>query len=190
MSDQVAPINESQWEKLKVKLKKQVGDTAYKNWLKQLSFNSIDKNVITLSVPTKFLRDWIASHYVEKIKLIFKEFDPKLDVLKIVVKSNGGRIVPGTARLLTGVQNKKRQFDVRSNQGNSYPEDFGAPLDPRYKFENFVVGKPNELAFAAAQRITEAEKVTFNPLFLYGGVGLGKTHLMNAIGWQIKKNNC
>ena len=63
-------------------------------------------------------------------------------------------------------------MDIRSNQSSSYPGDFGAPLDPRFTFDNFVVGKPNELAFAASSRVAESEKVTFNPLFLYGGVGL------------------
>ena len=68
-------------------------------------------------------------------------------------------------------------MDLRSNQSSTYPNEFGAPLDPRFTFENFVVGKPNELAFAASQRVSEANKITFNPLFLCGGVGLGKTHL-------------
>src|SRR5690606_27209484 len=62
----------------------------------------------------------------------------------------------------------------------------GTALDPRFTFENFVVGKPNELAYAAARKIAESDKVDFNPLFLYGGVGLGKTHLMHAIAHAIK----
>ena len=64
-------------------------------------------------------------------------------------------------------------MDIRSNQSSSYPNDFGAPLDPRFTFDNFVVGKPNELAFAASSRVAESQNVAFNPLFLYGGVGLG-----------------
>ena len=72
--------------------------------------------------------------------------------------------------------------------GQAEPNPNCAQLDPRFTFENFVVGKPNELAYAAARRVAEAKKVPFNPLFLYGSVGLGKTHLMNAIAWQIRKS--
>ena len=189
MVNEASPFNLQSWEKLKVKLKKQVGETAYKSWLRQISFKSAENDSLTISVPTKFLRDWIATHYAEKIKVLCKEKNPEIEILKIVVKQTGGRIVPGTTRLVENQSNNERKYDVRSQQMLSYPEDFGAPLDPRYAFDNFVVGKSNELAFAAAQRVAEAEKVTFNPLFLYGGVGLGKTHLMNAIGWKIKKNN-
>ena len=168
-------FNTQVWDKLKLKLKKEVGDTAYNNWLKQLSFSSFEEDTITFSVQTKFLRDWIATHYAEKIKNICKQKIENLNILKIVVKRSGGRVMPGTERLINTEAENKKEFDVRRQQALSYPEDFGAPLDPRFTFENFVGGKPNELAFAAAKRICEVSKVTFNPLFLYGGVGLGKT---------------
>ena len=181
-------LNANSWEKIKTKLKKQVGETAYNNWLKQLSYNSSEEDNLTVSVPTKFLRDWIANHYADTIKNICKEEYPELFALKIVVKQYGGRVIPGTARLVES-KSQTEKYDIRSQQTFTYPGDFGAPLDPRYTFDNFVVGKPNELAYAAAKRVADAETVTFNPLFLYGGVGLGKTHLMNAIAWEIKKNN-
>ena len=181
-------INIETWSKIKDQIRKKVGETAYNNWLKQINFNASEKETLTLSVPTKFLRDWIVNHYADQIKIVCKEFDKNFVSLKIVVKQNGGRVVPGTARLVENEQPIKK-YDIRSQQSFTYPGDFGAPLDPRFTFDNFVVGRPNELAFAAAKRVAEAEKVTFNPLFLYGGVGLGKTHLMNAIAWEIKKNN-
>ena len=181
-------FNEKNWTNLKKDLKKIVGDTAYNNWLKQLSLISIEENTITLSVPTKFLRDWIVNNYADKIKNECKKYIKEIDIIKFLVKPIGGRIVPGTTRTIKSTDNYwKSSMDIRSNQTFSYPNDFGAPLDPRFTFDNFVVGKPNELAFAASERISESENVTFNPLFLYGGVGLGKTHLMHAIGWNIKE---
>ena len=144
MGNEASPFNLQSWEKLRIKLKKQVGETAYKSWLRQISFKSAESDSLTISVPTKFLRDWIATHFAEKIKVLCKEKNPEIEILKIVVKQNGGRIVPGTTRLVE-TQSNERKYDVRSQQMLSYPEDFGAPLDPRYAFDNFVVGKSNEL---------------------------------------------
>ena len=187
MKDSFLDFNEKKWPLLKKDLKKIVGDTAYNNWLKQLSFISNKENTITLSVPTKFLRDWIVNNYSDKIKNECNKYIENIEAIKFVVKPVGGRVVPGTTRTIKSTDNQwKTTMDIRSNQ-SSYPTDFGAPLDPRFTFDNFVVGKPNELAFAASERVAESEKVTFNPLFLYGGVGLGKTHLMHAIGWKIKE---
>ncbi len=179
---------EKNWLSLKKDLKVSVGDSAYNNWIKHLSFVSFESNTLSFSLPTKFLRDWIVNNYSEKIKTVSKKYLDKIDTIKFVVKPNGGRIVPGTTRTIKSTDNQwKSSLDIRSNQQSSYPNEFGAPLDPRFTFDNFVVGKPNELAFAASERVAEADKVTFNPLFLYGGVGLGKTHLMHAIGWKIKE---
>ena len=186
MNDNFIGFNESGWKNFKKDLKKIVGDTAYNNWLKQLNFLSLEDDTLALSVPTKFLRDWIVNHYADKIKLHCKKYNMKVETLKIAVKPVGGRIVPGTARIVKNEKQKWGNFDIRNNQPNSSSDDFGAPLDPRFTFDNFVVGKPNELAFAASQRVAESEKVTFNPLFLYGGVGLGKTHLIQAVGHEIK----
>ena len=188
MTETTTDFNENNWQNLKKDLKKVVGNTAYNNWLKQLAFLSIDKDTISMSVPTKFLRDWIVNHYADKIKSHCNKINKDIEILKIVVKPIGGRIVPGTARVIKNIGNERKwggSLDIRNNVENNSTNSFGAPLDPRFTFENFVVGKPNELAFAAAQRIAEDDKVTFNPLFLYGGVGLGKTHLMHAIGWNI-----
>ena len=189
MEDSFLGFNEKNWLNLKKDLKKIVGDTAYNNWLKQLTFLSIKDQTISFSVPTKFLRDWVVNNYADKIKNQCKNYIKNIEAIKFVVKPVGGRVVPGTARTFKNTDNQwKNSLDIRSNQSSS-ANDFGAPLDPRFTFDNFVVGKPNELAFAASQRVAESENVTFNPLFLYGGVGLGKTHLMHAIGWKIKEKS-
>ena len=189
MEDSFLGFDEKNWLNLKKDLKKIVGDTAYNNWLKQLTFLSVKDQTISFSVPTKFLRDWVVNNYADKIKNQCKNYIKNIEAIKFVVKPAGGRVVPGTARIIKNTDNQwKNSLDIRSNQSSS-PNDFGAPLDPRFTFDNFVVGKPNELAFAASQRVAESEDVTFNPLFLYGGVGLGKTHLMHAIGWKIKEKS-
>ena len=179
---------EKNWLSLKKDLKNIVGESAYNNWIKHLNFISFENKTLSFSLPTKFLRDWILNNYSDKIKTASKNYINNLEVIKFVVKPNGGRIVPGTARTIKNTDNQWRStLDIRSNQHSAYPNEFGAPLDPRFTFDNFVVGKPNELAFAASERVAEASLVSFNPLFLYGGVGLGKTHLMHAIGWKIKE---
>ena len=189
MEDSFLGFDEKNWLNLKKDLKKIVGDTAYNNWLKQLTFLSVKDQTISFSVPTKFLRDWVVNNYADKIKNQCKNYIKNIEAIKFVVKPAGGRVVPGTARIIKNTDNQwKNSLDIRSNQSLP-PNDFGAPLDPRFTFDNFVVGKPNELAFAASQRVAESENVTFNPLFLYGGVGLGKTHLMHAIGWKIKEKS-
>ena len=190
MKDSFLDFNEKKWLHLKRDLKEIAGSTAYNNWLKQLTFLSIENQTISFSVPTKFLRDWIVNNYADKIKTQCKKHVKEIEAIKFVVKPLGGRVVPGTARIIKNTDNQwNNTLDIRSNQFSSSAGDFGAPLDPRFTFDNFVVGKPNELAFAASQRVAESETVTFNPLFLYGGVGLGKTHLMHAIGWKIKERN-
>ena len=189
MTNEIDLSEEKNWFSLKNNLKQSVGDSAFNNWIKHLNFVSFENNTLSFSLPTKFLRDWIVNNYSETIKTESKKFINQIDVIKFVVKPNGGRIVPGTTRTIKSTDNQwKSSMDIRSNQKSASPNEFGAPLDPRFTFENFVVGKPNELAFAASERVAEAEDVSFNPLFLYGGVGLGKTHLMHAIGWKIKES--
>ncbi len=190
MEDSFLEFNEKKWVDLKKDLRNIVGDTAYNNWLKQLTFLSVENQTISFAVPTKFLRDWVVNNYADKIKNQCKKYIKEIEAIKFVVKPVGGRVVPGATRTLKNTDNQwNKSLDIRSNQNLSSSGDFGAPLDPRFTFDNFVVGKPNELAFAASQRVAESEKVNFNPLFLYGGVGLGKTHLMHAIGWKIKERS-
>ena len=188
METSINDFAEKNWPSLKKDLKKSVGDSAYNNWLKHLAYISLENNTITFAVPTKFLRDWIVNNYSDKIKSQAKKYFDKINTIKFVVKPSGGRIVPGTTRTIKSNDNHwKSSLDIRSSQSSQYPNEFGAPLDPRFTFNNFVVGKSNELAYAASQRVAEADKIYFNPLFICGGVGLGKTHLMHAIGWKIKE---
>ena len=93
-------FDEVKWSSLKKDLKKTVGDSAYNNWLKHLNYVSLEKDTITFSVPTKFLRDWIVNNYSDKVKIESKKYSEQIDVIKFVVKPTGGRIVPGTTRTI------------------------------------------------------------------------------------------
>jgi chromosomal replication initiator protein len=165
------------WARLRSRLRAEFGEAAYRSWLKPASFELADDETVRVLAPTRFMRDWIETQYGERLLKIWAEENPKITRLQII--HAGGEPEKPAAEPVAA--------PAVVLQGDSPRDDIGAPLDPRFRFDNFVVGKPNELAFAAARRVAEAESVPFNPLFLYGGVGLGKTHLMHAIAWHIRK---
>ncbi len=167
------------WSKITSELKKSLDKDTFQNWIKPIYFESHIDTSLTLSVPTRFLRDWIIKNYASVIKKAFMDQGHSIDKLAILVKENNDRIIPGTEVI----------YEDKDDDEDTYYDDISAPLDPKFTFDNFIVGKPNELAYAAAQRVAQSEVVSFNPLFLYGGVGLGKTHLMHAVAWNIKKRN-
>ncbi len=167
------------WSKITSELKKSLDKDTFQNWIKPIYFESHIDTSLTLSVPTRFLRDWIIKNYASVIKKAYMDQGHSIDKLAILVKENNDRIIPGTEVI----------YEDKENDEDTYYDDISAPLDPKFTFDNFIVGKPNELAYAAAQRVAQSEVVSFNPLFLYGGVGLGKTHLMHAVAWNIKKRN-
>ena len=167
------------WPKITSELKKSLDKDTFQNWIKPIYFESHIDTSLTLSVPTRFLRDWIIKNYASVIKKAYMDQGHSIDKLAIIVKENNNRIIPGTEVI----------YEDKDDDEDTYYDDISAPLDPKFTFDNFIVGKPNELAYAAAQRVAQSEVVSFNPLFLYGGVGLGKTHLMHAVAWNIKKRN-
>lgn len=165
-----------QWGRVRSRLRAEFGEAAYRSWLKPASFDLVDDKTVRILAPTRFMRDWIETQYGERLKRLWQEEMPGLRGLEIV-HVGAEPAVPAAPASAAGPET------------DSNGKEVGAPLDPRFRFENFVVGKPNELAFAAARRVGEAKSVPFNPLFLYGGVGLGKTHLMHAIAWHIRETN-
>ena len=167
------------WPKITSELKKSLDKDTFQNWIKPIYFESLIDTSLTLSVPTRFLRYWIIKNYASVIKKAYMDQGHSIDKLAILVKENNNRIIPGTEVI----------YEDKDDDEDTYYDDISAPLDPKFTFDNFIVGKPNELAYAAAQRVAQSEVVSFNPLFLYGGVGLGKTHLMHAVAWNIKKRN-
>jgi chromosomal replication initiator protein len=167
------------WPSIKLALRKTVGEAAFTNWINPLELTSVDASKANFATPTKFIGDWVDRNYGDSIKFEFAKHG--FDVDRLVFSVNiENKIAPA----------KKSKKITESKNTKTGSRDLpGASLDPRYTFDNFVVGKPNELAHAAARRVAEGGDVSFNPLFLHGGVGLGKTHLMHAIAWEIKKRD-
>ncbi|MDR1474964.1 MAG: chromosomal replication initiator protein DnaA [Holosporales bacterium] len=182
MSVSNVPFLANHWSEVCKKLKGELGNAAFVSWIKPLlpSHYNDDKSGVILTAPSHFIRDWVCNNYIEQIKLAFASVDNRIDDLEIVISENGNAGASGEA--------DSELYDFsKSDPSSAFVENLGSKLDKLLTFDNFVVGKPNELAYAAARRVAEADSVAFNPLFIYGGVGLGKTHLMNAIAWHIKK---
>ncbi len=186
---------EQQWDQVQNQLRGEYGDTAYRTWLASLSLLGLEGDRVRLGVPTRFLRDWIASHYADRIKVLWRRANPVIEGIALTVSPLSAEVhkasdvldAPRAASIHPGPVVESRTAAPVAEIGPS--AEVSAPLDPRCTFENFVVGKPNELAFAAAKRVAELAELPFNPLFIYGGVGLGKTHLMHAIAWEIQRQD-
>ena len=203
-SDDVARPGIGEWGRVVGHLKDEVGETAYRSWLQSLRVERIGEGEAVVAAPTRFLRNWVATHYADRLLALWRLENPAVDRLALIVDPRIAAPLREEGRVaeLSGAPGASAEPAVPGESAAAeiapaeIAEDRGhlsAPLDPRFTFENFVVGKPNELAHAAARRVAEAcanpvHTVPFNPLFLYGGVGLGKTHLMHAIAWHVRMN--
>ncbi|WP_222611812.1 chromosomal replication initiator protein DnaA [Shimia ponticola] len=177
-------MNTEVWGQAQTALKSVVGENAFLTWIEPLKIGSIENRVATFEVPTTFVGSYVNQNFSDQIIYQMRLHGEEVDRLGFVVSSAAAK--PAAAEVETPVADEV-SADAEQT-GSSTPLDVGAAkLDPRFTFEQFIVGKPNELAFAAAKRVAEGGPVTFNPLFLYGGVGLGKTHLMHAIAWELKQ---
>ena len=187
----VDSILASQWAQVRGRLRSEFGEATFRSWLKPLTLLGQCDAQISIAVKTRFMRDWISQHYAERIRALWHAANPDIRSIEFVVDGSRPQAMKAqqvtVQRTLGGVESLHGDSLPAAAGQVFVPEDVSAPLDPRFTFENFIVGKSNELAHAAAQRVAEARAVPFNPLFLYGGVGLGKTHLMHAIAWHIKK---
>ncbi|NND22198.1 MAG: chromosomal replication initiator protein DnaA [Silicimonas sp.] len=169
------------WGTIRENLIKSVGKNNYTNWIEPLEFSDLDGGVATFFVPTNFMGDWVSRNFGEQILSQLSKAGQEVTRVRFAVP-NGARM----SRKPRPAAPTQSEPAPAAKRENDLP---GAPLDRRFTFDTFVVGKPNELAHAAARRVAEGGVVTFNPLFLYGGVGLGKTHLMHAIAWELKNRS-
>ena len=195
---------------MRARLKREIGEAAFNSWLKPLAVGAERNGEVRLVAPTRFMQDWVRNHYAERICALWKGENDVVRSVRICVEgkkaasgnvatpaATSGRGAPGQTPSrhssappgAAAAHSVGRAIDgaVARSGAHSGGRGLGAPLDPRLTFDDFVVGKPNELAYAASRRVAEADRVAFNPLFLYSGVGLGKTHLMHAIAWHLRE---
>jgi chromosomal replication initiator protein len=165
------------WKQVHKALRGEFGEAVFRSWLKPLTLQAHYHGTMEVSVPTRFMKDWIGTHYAKRILEMCAEKHADIKRLEIVVVQ-GAMISEEELE----AANKKANGNVAKSADQF---EIASPLDQRFTFDSFVVGKPNALAHAAARRVVESAAVPFNPLFIYGGVGLGKTHLMHAIAWMI-----
>ena len=166
------------WALIQLELKNKLGTDIYDSWIRKINLVEEFNNYILLSVPTRFIRDWITSRYLDQILQTLKKH--KSEIIRIEFK-----IVEIAEQ--KSINQKKTPDSVKV----SFIKDSNVQynrIDPNKRFENFLVGSSNKIAFEASKKVTENISY-YNPLYIYGGVGLGKTHLLNSIGHEMNKNN-
>ena len=177
------PLTRLDWSIIQTDMKNKLGNDIYESWLRKIDFVEELKNYVLLSVSTRFIRDWITSRYLDQILQIIKVY--KKDINRIELKIDEKKD-EDTNQIF------RKQINSSSvNENVSFIKDTYLQynrIDPNKKFDNFIIGSSNKLAFEASNKVTE--KISHcNPLYIYGGVGMGKTHLLNAIGLSLKEKN-
>ena len=170
------------WEKIQIEMKEKFGRDIYESWLRKINFVEEFNNYILLTVSTRFIRDWITSRYLDQILQIVKSHKPEINRIELSLDENKREV-------RTDINNNEN--DNFSKDNVSFIKDFFFQynrIDPNKNFSNFITGSSNKLAFEASKKVTENIS-HYNPLYIYGGVGMGKTHLLNAIGLKLKDNN-
>ena len=197
--DSTASACAGEWIRVVGQLKAEIGEDAYRNWLRPVNLDRVDDGKAVIIAPTRFLRDWVTTHYADRLLALWQMENERVTRVSVLVAA--------PPRYTNSGHSRGSDDDAVSPPPGPSSADPAPPLeisedkaqhlalDHRFVFEHFVVGKPNELAHAAARRVAEAcvsrvHTVPFNPLFLYGGVGLGKTHLMHAVAWHVRKHAC
>ena len=164
------------WEIIQKELRHQFGNEIFESWLKKIVFKEKFNNHILVSVSTRFIRDWIVSRYLDQILSIIKKFNKEIIRVEFKIENK--------------VDINKNKVDLKSENKISFINDSFlqySRIDQNKSFENFVIGESNKLAFEASKKVSE--KIShYNPFYLYSGVGMGKTHLLNAIGLKLKED--
>ena len=189
--------DQERWQRVKNRLRSERGADVFTSWFARMELDAVDKGAVRLSVPTRFLRNWIQSHYSEKVLSNWQAEDSSIMRLELSVRSAAMRPVavkPRSAETAMPVREPHEGLvngaDARANGSVPFMSVHealgGSPLDPRLSFDTFIVGRSNTLAHAAARQVAASrrgDQLMFNPLYIHAGVGLGKTHLLQAVTW-------
>ena len=184
------------WARIRGRMREEVGEVEYRTWLRQMTLAGVEGDEAIVLLPTRFLRDWVRGHYGDRLKALWQAENPGIRRVDIRVAAGGsaGLTEPSPTQPESGLAEgltprpPMRPLASAASEKLDRAGDWIAPLEPRFTFDTFVVGKPNEFAHACARRVAEKpNSAGFNPLFLYGGVGLGKTHLMHSIAWALRE---
>lgn len=208
------------WQKVLQQLLLEYGEATYRSWFSKLHFIEQQENQIVFASPTRFIGEWITSHYQEKICRLWQQEDVSVHSIRIIVQSSGPLNTSSSLKSVSGAENNSpativpwsgalsevisepaskattqrmelpKSADAKEIKPLFLPEEsFYGSLDPRFTFEQFIVGNSNALAYAAAKSVADSlvPQPEFNPLYIYGGVGLGKTHLLQAIALHIQR---
>ncbi len=187
--------DQDRWKRIKERLRFELGEDVFSSWFGRMEFDAVEKEAVRLSVPTRFLRKWIQSHYADRVLAQWQAEDPSLNRLELSVRSATIRPPAGKPKLPSppALPRTPQQANIvdggvptRSPFASAHETLGGSPLDQRLCFETFIVGRSNTLAHAAARQIAlsrRGDPLMFNPLYIHAGVELGKTHLLQAITW-------
>ena len=169
------------WSVIQTQMKNKLGSEIFESWLKKINFLDEFNNYVLLTVPTRFIRDWITSRYLDQILQIVRSY--KKDIIRIEFKI--------AEQKTNGDEKKEIIKNFESKENVSFLKDSYLQynrIDPNKRSDNFLTGSSNKLAYEASIKVSE-NLSHYNPLYIYGGVGMGKTHLLNSIGLELKKNN-
>jgi chromosomal replication initiator protein len=191
---------QDRWSRVKGRLRSSVGEDVYSSWFARMDLESVQDASVHLSVPTRFLKSWIQAHYAERVLSCWQAEMPEVHRIDLSVRTAmrcaapvKDAAVPVDARRLERAEGRPLP-ELRASAPVSANHDAlgGSPLDPRLTFASFVIGRSNTLAHAAARQVAEGRRgdpVMFNPLYIHAGVGLGKTHLLQAVTWAGNSGN-
>ena len=173
------------WPTICKEIESRLGKDIYDSWIKKLKLVEEFQHYLVLSSPTRFIRDWVVSRYIDKILEIIKSYKKTINRIDFIIESkisvDSNNVSDNNIKIIKESKTSNVSFIEDS------PINYSR-LDPNKNFENFIIGKSNNLAYQASQKVCE-QIAHYNPLFIYGGIGMGKTHLLNAIGLKMKENN-